>query len=118
MKQYKVFLRRLISTTTLRLNIRRYLKQINLSQFVCIQTKFMLNGNKEPTQSLGRKFILDLNNNDDREFYFSYLIEQYNTKYVNNHNPSKITGICFNCTISNKEEYTNFINKINQDNSI
>ena len=97
MKQYKVFLRRLISTTTLRLNIRRYLKQINLSQFVCIQTKFMLNGNKEPTQSLGRKFILDLNNNDDREFYFSYLIEQYNTKYVNNYKNYEVPSDVFFC---------------------
>lgn len=116
MKIYKIYLRTVLTESTLRKNVRRILNKINLSsQYISIQTKFMVDGNLEPTQSLGIKFYIDFNNKDDKEFYLSYLMDLYLTKYSEQYDPNKITGLNFTCLTSAKQDYTNFINRLNRE---
>lgn len=118
MKEYKVFLRREINVPSLKKAIRRNLKKMNIGQYVSITTKFMLDGNSYPSHSLGKQFILDLSQESNKKFYLSYLLEQFNTNYLNKHEISKVTGIYFEVLQTTKENYTNFIDRLNQERGI
>ena len=114
MKKYNLYLRKAITLKSLKKNIKTMLNKIDLGQYISIQTKVMLNGNLVSSCSLGRKYYLDLKNKDDKEFYLAYLMEKFNTNYINQNNPDKVTGICFYCVKSNENNYAKFIYKLNQ----
>ena len=115
MKIEKAFLRKVISVSSFRQTIRRKLKNLNLGQYINIQTKFYLNGSGDISQFIGQKYILDIHNREDIEFYEEYLINEFNTKYILENQQNKITCIAFICLKSSKEEYISFINKLNHD---
>lgn len=113
MKEYKVFFRNVMNILRLKQAIRRKIGQINVGQYVSIKTKFMINGDTYPTLSLGEKFFLDLSKESDKSFYISYLLEKYNSDYINKYETSKITGIYLEVLKTTKENYTAFIDELN-----
>ena len=113
MKEYKVFFRNVMNILRLKQAIRRKIGQINVGQYVNIKTKFMINGDTYPTLSLGENFFLDLSKESDKSFYISYLLEKYNSDYINKYETSKITGIYLEVLKTTKENYTAFIDELN-----
>ena len=73
----------------------------------------MINGDTYPTLSLGEKFFLDLSSESDKSFYISYLLEKYNSDYINKYETSKITGIYLEVLKTTKDNYTAFIDDLN-----
>ena len=113
MKEYKVYFRNVMNILRFKLAIRRKIGQINVGQYVSIKTKFMINGDTYPTLSLGEKFFLDLSSESDKSFYISYLLEKYNSDYINKYETSKITGIYLEVLKTTKDNYTAFIDDLN-----
>ena len=115
MKEYKAYFRTVINLISLKQTIRRKMKLISEGPYISIRAKFMLDGNNHPTHSLGKRFYLDMTKESDKHFYISYLIERYNSDFVNRDETSKITGLYLEVLKSSKENYTNFIYNLNQE---
>ena len=104
-----IYLRVKLTKAYLRAHIKRNLDKINISQYISIQTKFMLNANDFPTYSLGKIKYLNLKNQEDYRIYIKYLNELYEVIIKENKISKKITGIYLQYAAVTKKEYLDFI---------
>ena len=108
----KIFLKVQLTKAYLKAHIKRNLQKMSQSQYISIQTKFMLNKNDFPTYSLGKKCYLDLKNQEDYRFYIEYLTELYEVKVEDSKVIKRITGIYFQYKTVTQKEYLEFINTL------
>ena len=104
-------LRTPLNTAKLKKYIKIILINIDISQYVIVQTKLMFNKNNLPTYSLGKKYYLNLNKNKELNEYVNYVANVYN----NNPNvclSKRVTGIYLSYEQISKQSYINFKNKI------
>ena len=112
-----ITLKTLLTSKLLRYHLRRYFAQYFQSDYIAVQTKFVLGDNENPTQSLGNKFILNVRNRAEVDTYINMVMDAYNTKYLNKYTPDKISQIKFIHIFVDKNDYVNFLSKLSQEKS-
>ena len=117
MNSKTVTLRSLLSSKLLRYHLRRFFANFFGSDYIAVQTKFFIGNNDAPTQTLGKKFILNVKNRGEVNTYINYVLDEYNTKYVNKYTPEKVTQIRFVYLPVNQNDYALFLEKLNQEKS-
>ena len=124
MKIRNIQLRKELDLDTLKSHIKRFfnfLKNRSKSQYINIQLGFWLaKGNdlkrKDVSINLGTKHIINIESNEEQNWYIDYIINQYNNEPLIRDDSSYIvSNISFDYIDASQDEYDNYIKKILND---
>ena len=107
MDSKKIFLRKSLTTLTLRYHIKRFFQITEFtSEYIAIQTKYGQNKIEAPTHTLGNYLVINLNNEGEITSYIDHLCSQFKEikKEV-----KPIYIISFTSISTDKENYEKFL---------
>lgn len=112
MQLKKIFLRKPLTSTTLKYHLKRFFKVTTFtSRHIILQTKYTEDKKELSTQPLGKYVYINLDNKSEITNHIDYLI----TEYINIIKPEiKIYLLIFNFIGTNKKEYEKYLNELSQ----
>lgn len=113
-KQKKIYLRKPLSTISLKYHLKRFFQITTFSsEYIAIQTKFGQNKLEVPTKTLGEYYYINLNNEGELINYIDHIISQL-YEIIKNKEVKSIYVLCFNYIPTNKLKYDKFLNLLSQ----
>ena len=106
----KIYLRARLNSSNLKYHIKNFFKlniefELYTSEYINLQTNFGVNKISTPNP-LGTNFVININNDEEKDYYINYLINQF--KKIGKKDILKINIISFNFNPATKKEYENF----------
>lgn len=107
METKKIFLRKPLTIISLNYHLKRYFKFTTFSsEYIAIQTKYSINKIDAPSQTLGKYFYINLNNEGEITNYMDHLSLQFNEL---NKDVKSIYILSFTYLPTDKTEHNKFI---------